>query len=75
MTVFENWTVSYKIWMLVLGDLVFVSVSLFTSLDVGKIGEGARHGAEAEAIATSVLEGLTCRGLEFGCHADSYLEP
>lgn len=59
--------------MLLLGDLSCVSLYF---LGCGENWGSARHGAEAEAIATSVLEGLTCRGLEFGCHSTwSYLEP
>lgn len=52
--VFENWVVSHKIQMLGWGAWPV------SSLDEGKMGEGARHRAEAVDIATLVLAGLIC---------------
>lgn len=51
---FENWVVSHKILMLGWGAWPV------SSLDEGKMGEGARHRAEAVDIATVVLAGLIC---------------
>lgn len=54
MTVFENWVVSHKTWVLGWGAWPM------SPLDEGKMGEGARHRAEAIDIATSVLASFTC---------------
>lgn len=51
---FENWVVSHKTWVLGWGSWPV------SSLDEGKIGEGARHKAETVDIATSVLAGFPC---------------
>lgn len=54
LTVFENWVVSHKTWMLGWGAWPV------SSLDMGEMGEGARHRAEAVDIATLVFASLTC---------------